>query len=186
MGLDMYLKAEVYLSGYGHSGAASRKAYDRLLKTAGLDKVADADSPSAIVSTTVIYWRKANQIHNWFVQNVQDGKDDCGSYYVDRDQLIQLRDTCRRVLEATKLSPGLVKNGDVMTKDGWSPILEEGGIIVDSSVAESLLPNQSGFFFGSTDYDEWYIRDLEHTANEIDRVLEHLPKGADLSYKSSW
>lgn len=186
MGLDQYLNAEIDISGYEHSGTESQKAYANTLKAAGLDKVADADSPSATVSTTVIYWRKANQIHNWFVQNVQGGVDNCESYYVDKEKLIELRDTCRRVLEATKLSPGLVKNGEVATDEGWSPILEEGGTIVDSSVAESLLPNQSGFFFGSTDYDEWYIRDLQHTADEIDRVLKNLPANASLSYQSSW
>ena len=25
------------------------------------------------------YWRKANAIHGWFVRNVQNGKDDCGT-----------------------------------------------------------------------------------------------------------
>ena len=27
--------------------------------------------------------------------------------------------------------------------------------------AEALLPTQSGFFFGSTDYDEWYFSDVK-------------------------
>ena len=25
----------------------------------------------------VMYWRKANYIHNWFVENIQNGSDDC-------------------------------------------------------------------------------------------------------------
>ncbi len=33
------------------------------------------------------YWRKANQIHNWFVKNVQGGVDDCGYYGVTKEKL---------------------------------------------------------------------------------------------------
>ena len=36
------------------------------------------------------YWRKANQIHKWFVDNVQGGEDDCSPYPVTRDQLEKL------------------------------------------------------------------------------------------------
>ena len=37
----------------------------------------------------VAYWRKANAIHKWFVDNVQGGEDDCGEYIVPRSKLIQ-------------------------------------------------------------------------------------------------
>lgn len=40
-----------------------------------------------------IYWRKANAIHGWFVENVQDGEDDCGCYEVSYSQLLNLYDT---------------------------------------------------------------------------------------------
>ena len=33
--------------------------------------------PHSRIIEQVGYWRKANQIHNWFVENVQDGEDDC-------------------------------------------------------------------------------------------------------------
>ena len=29
------------------------------------------------IDEEVGYWRKANAIHKWFVDNVQDGNDDC-------------------------------------------------------------------------------------------------------------
>ncbi|MFH0767709.1 MAG: hypothetical protein V1920_06420, partial [Bacillota bacterium] len=45
------------------------------------------------------YWRKANQIHNWFVQNVQEGEDDCKEYYVRRDQLEDLLNLVETVLK---------------------------------------------------------------------------------------
>lgn len=42
------------------------------------------------IEECIAYWRKANQIHNWFVENVQDGEDDCGLYEVTKDQLQEL------------------------------------------------------------------------------------------------
>ena len=36
------------------------------------------------------YWRKANHIHQWFVENIQDGNDDCREYYVPRERLKEL------------------------------------------------------------------------------------------------
>lgn len=52
-----------------------------------------------LLAEDVGYWRKANQVHNWFVQNVQNGEDDCGEYVVTREQLKALRDLCEEVLQ---------------------------------------------------------------------------------------
>lgn len=46
----------------------------------------------------VIYWRKANAIHKWFVDNVQEGKDDCGEYYVPYEFLQNLYNITNIVL----------------------------------------------------------------------------------------
>jgi hypothetical protein len=46
----------------------------------------------------VAYWRKANAIHAWFVDNVQGGKDDCGTYPVNLEQLAGLVQTCKEIL----------------------------------------------------------------------------------------
>lgn len=43
------------------------------------------------------YWRKANAIHKWFVDNVQDGVDDCGEYEVTQEKLAELANLCRHV-----------------------------------------------------------------------------------------
>ena len=42
------------------------------------------------VEEEVMYWRKANHIHAWFVKNVQDGIDNCAEYYVSPDNLREL------------------------------------------------------------------------------------------------
>jgi hypothetical protein len=45
-----------------------------------------------------MYWRKANAIHAWFVENVQAGVDDCKEYYVEREQLEELMNLCASVI----------------------------------------------------------------------------------------
>lgn len=43
-------------------------------------------------------WRKANAIHRWFVEHVQGGEDDCGSYAVNREALQELLEIIKQVL----------------------------------------------------------------------------------------
>ena len=40
-------------------------------------------------------------------------------------------------------------------------------VLEDHSLASELLPTQSGFFFGSTDYDEWYYQDVENVLKQL-------------------
>ena len=42
----------------------------------------------------VAYWRKANAIHGWFVDNIQDGVDDQNEYYVSKEKLEELLPVC--------------------------------------------------------------------------------------------
>jgi len=108
------------------------------------------------ITWEVMYWRKANAIHRWFVDNVQKGKDDCGSYSVDREQLKDLFETIKRVLD-------------------------------NHDLAEEELPTQSGFFFGGTEYDEWYWKDLERTYEKLNKLLKNKEiEDLDFEYHSSW
>lgn len=166
MGLDQYLHAEKYEAGlWKHmADTPDRQRVLAILELVGLTPD-DVKAGGLTVSTVVCYWRKANQIHSWFVREVQGGNDDCGRYYVGEDQLRELRDQCQLVLDAKLVGAG----------DGAR------------AVAEEQLPTQSGFFFGDTEYDEWYFADLEDTVSQLDGVLNN-PKLADWSfyYQSSW
>lgn len=116
------------------------------------------------------YWRKANHIHSWFVENVQDGEDDCDYYEVTKDQLEQLLDICIEVRDVSKL----VKDGDEK-------------YIQNPTVAQTLLPTQSGFFFGSTQYDEWYLQDIRETIKILRKVLRTTDFEKEIiTYVSSW
>ena len=60
-------------------------------------------------------------------------------------------------------------------------------ILKDKNLASILLPTTSGFFFGSTDYDEWYFDDLKETSEELTKILEHdLEDDEDYVYHCWW
>ena len=58
----------------------------------------------------------------------------------------------------------------------------------DHSKAEELLPTQSGFFFGSTEYDEWYFQDIDETITGLEELIaEHSPEDDPYYvYQASW
>lgn len=134
------------------------------------------------------YWRKANQIHNWFVENIQNGVDDCDVYEVSRKQIVDLLNTCQKVLDASKLVNGKVYAGSTITKEGeMVENYKSGKVIKDSSVAKSLLPTASGFFFGDTEYNEYYYSDICHTIDVLTKVLKDVDfEEYYVTYQSSW
>lgn len=132
------------------------------------------------------YWRKANAIHNWFVENVVRSEDWQGeNTYVSRDDLKILLDLCEKVLASSELVEGMIKNGQRSTPNGWEDIMEKGKYIKDPTVAKELLPNTEGFFFGSQEYDEWYLKDIEYTAKLIKDLLAEKGDG-EFEYSASW
>ncbi|RMD67339.1 hypothetical protein D6833_00315 [Candidatus Parcubacteria bacterium] len=139
----------------------------------------------------MVYGRKVNAIHRWFVENVQGGEDDCGEYEVSREQLQELLDTVNEVLEKVELAPGLVLNGYTYQNGERLEMRVPGQVVLNPEVCENLLPTQSGFFFGSTEYDEYYVRDLEYTKEVLEKAIadldaEHPDEIVAYAYTSSW
>lgn len=134
------------------------------------------------------YWRKANEIHNWFVNNVQDGVDDCDYHEeVTKEVLEELLVTCQKVLNSCELVEGKINNGYRFENGERVPIMEDGKYVEDPSVAMELLPMTSGFFFGGTDYDEYYVDDIKETIDIVTRALETTDfKKEMIYYVSSW
>lgn len=97
IGLDMYLEARKYISGYEFQSDESQQEYRAVCDAIGLESV--ESTPGLTVVFTAMYWRKANAIHNWFVNNVQGGVDDCRDYYVTEAQLKELISLCREAID---------------------------------------------------------------------------------------
>lgn len=104
MGLDMYLEKSTYIG-----------AYYPHRKITGLIGLAENEVPIPIklervseITEQIGYWRKADAIHNWFVQNCADGVDDCKPVFVTRNQLETLLALVREAMEnKTEFHPGL-------------------------------------------------------------------------------
>lgn len=161
MGLDMYLYGERWMSDrlYINNNSYSNPKFVDLAELFELNPK-DLDG-SVTVKFTVGYWRKANAIHNWFVRNVQNGKDECQPHHVSREKLAELRSTCLNALAAYN-----------------------GG---NEDLAAEILPPMSGFFFGSTDLNECYAIDLRNTIAIVDRCLNNDRfKDFQFSYRSCW
>ena len=99
MGLDMYLTKKNYIGAeYEH-----RKVKGKVEITIDGKPVPITFDNIQYVIEKVGYWRKANAIHGWFVQNIQRGKDDCGEYFVPFEKLVELRNLCKSILRDTNL-----------------------------------------------------------------------------------
>jgi hypothetical protein len=88
MGLDMYLTAEKYVF------SDEQPQVNKALAEVGFNS---KTKPVRSISVEIMTWRKANQIHRWFVDNVQHGEDDCKRYYVNLDELRELVMLCQKV-----------------------------------------------------------------------------------------
>ena len=94
MGLDMYLTKRTYVQNWDYM-KESEKNY---VSIKGADENHIKGDRVQYITEQLCYWRKANQIHNWFVKNVQGGEDDCGKYIVSLPEIKQLMDVCYEVM----------------------------------------------------------------------------------------
>ncbi len=177
MGLDMYLEITRYVSQFDvvprkqdeedHYSRVVREGppiIESWLEPYGLAQFRDPRNFAMIsVTTQAIYWRKANHIHQWFVEHVQGGVDECQRSYLGRDDLNALLKECNKALASR-----------------------------GTSDETDILKPQSGFFFGSTNRDDWYWQQTEYTAERLTKIVALLDKEAlenrhyDLHYQASW
>ena len=104
-----------------------------------------------------------------------------------KEILEDLRDTCANVLNNAVMVNGKIKNGYHITENGEEPIWEDGKYVVNPDVCHEYLPTTDGFFFGSTDYDEWYVRDVQYTYEICCKLLNETDFDNQMIYYcSSW
>lgn len=99
MGLDMHLRASKYLYAWDGGNVLDKKVAETVSELLGLNEFEVKE-----ITIDAAYWRKSNQIHRWFVHNVQDGVDDCGYYDVSRHDIITLKELCQKVLDNRDLA----------------------------------------------------------------------------------
>lgn len=131
MGLDMYLTAKRYIYDFDDEGKALREQLESF-KVNGMEVKE--------LSYRAGYWRKANAIHRWFVDNVQEGSDNCGEYLVTTEQLERLLELVNEVLRNRDKADDLLP-----THNGFffgSLIYDEGyfdDLIQTKAIIENVL-----------------------------------------------
>jgi hypothetical protein len=181
MGLDMYLSKKTYVKQWSH--IEPEKQFQVEVKRGG--ELVESIKPERVsyVTEQVGYWRKFNALHNWFVENCQDGRDECQESYVDRTKLEELIVTLHEVKNILETSP----KKKVQVKNGWSNGEEsfvEIEVFEDSEKLDDLFPTSSGFFFGGTEYDEYYQEQVNETIELITDLLKD--ETGEYYYQSSW
>ena len=154
----------------------------------------------------VAYWRKANQIRQWFVNHIEEfNEGDNGEYYEVTEELLnKLITDCKAVLysrEEVKVNDKIKDKMDKVRtlsekgidgeKDGAKETLErmekKYGLTGISVRPEDILPTSSGFFFGSTEYDGWYYDTLENTIEQCQKVIDETDWNKEVViYTESW
>lgn len=60
-------------------------------------------------------------------------------------------------------------------------------VLENHDLAESILPTKSGFFFGNTEYDEYYFDNLKYTKEILSEIIQNKNLYQDeFYYSSSW
>jgi hypothetical protein len=154
----MGLDMFLYASKYLSSSVAVEKDIEAYNTVKDLIFAEELAKGPAYVRLEIAYWRKANAIHKFFV-DLDSGTDECQDIYVEREQLAELLNRCNRILENKSVE-----------------------------LANELLPPQSGFFFGSTEVDEYYFEDLQYTQELLTKILSTIKEDSELEfiYRASW
>ena len=97
MGLDMYLYKKHYVKNWDYMSDNEKHTISVKKGKKKLDHI----KPDRIcyVMEQVMEWRKFNALHKWFVDNVQEGIDDCKECFVDESDLKMLLETLTYVYE---------------------------------------------------------------------------------------
>lgn len=109
----------------------------------------------------VHYWSKANSIHNWILKETGTSSDfNAGDNDIEitKDMLIKFVEQAKTVLKDRS-----------------------------DETSARLIPSCSGYFFGSTEYDEWYYDDIKDTAEKFLELVNTFDfEGYKLLYSCSW
>ena len=161
MGLGMYLHARKYVGNWEHCSAKERKTYATITNAVGMKGYSCPSAASLYVELAAAYWRKANQIHKWFVDNVQNGEDNCQAYGVRRTQLQELLELCQQVKKSKDISMLPPEEGFFF-----------GGTDVENNEDDA----------------EWYWMQIDETINQLQAVLKKFTdeSGWYFEYRASW
>ena len=108
MGLDMYLNVRHSQFVGDYYDESNGKLKHTLPKELEIFKDTYRNACTFSAEYEIGYWRKANQIHKWFVDNCGNGIDECQDIYVRYNDLVELLNTVQKVLDNHELAKDLL------------------------------------------------------------------------------
>lgn len=104
-----------------------------------------------------IYFRKLNWIRNWLVKHLGLNEDECA------EDVLVPKEKLEELLSDVR------------------------AVLSNHDLAEQLLPTKGGFFFGGTDYSDYYFDSLIGIETEIQALLATTDfETEDVYYDESW
>lgn len=126
------------------------------------------------IKDVLCYWRKANQIRGWLVDNgVIEANDNCKQRPIDHKTIGKLVDDCNRIVKLYDTLKAAHHNDDPCNTEAFKKYIE------------CKMPPTQGFFFGSCKVDDFYVKDIRYTADKLKNVLE-TTTDYDKIYYSDW
>ena len=59
-------------------------------------------------------------------------------------------------------------------------------VLANHDKASILLPTQAGFFFGETDYNDWYFDDVQNVKDKFEEILADFDMDEDILIMHCW
>lgn len=166
MGLDMYLYERHYLPSKSTKKGfmKTNQLTIKVPKCFGSEELVKKKLKNVkYIDCEVGYWRKANAIHQYFLDkctNPNSDEDANGKdLFPSNTDLLELKQICLELLGCY------------------------GKKFKDK--AEELLPTSSGFFWGGLEYDKWYRADLRNTIKIINKLHLDDPY-VTIVYNANW
>lgn len=112
-----------------------------------------------VIKHEACYWRKFNALHKYFYDHFgNEGEDNCVNMHMDISDIKELLSLITKIKSNIKVKDGKIINPEVCEE----------------------LPTEDGFLFGSTEYDEWYVSDLDLTIEQLTKVINDHEKLVEL------
>ena len=164
MGLDMYFYARktTYksFSKWDKPDRADETNYPEDLKIFS-DYIYDRNFKSVQTETRyqIGYFRKFNALHSYIVKTFANGIDNCQDIILYKEDVEKIKKVLDDVLNVHQ----------------------------QAEKAKEILPTQSGFYFGGTDYDEFYFDEVKVAADLMQSFLDNFDfESYQLVYQASW
>jgi hypothetical protein len=157
MGLDMYLYKKTYVQNWEHQTPEQRHTISVKLGENAREDI--KPHRIAYIVEQIGYWRKFNALHGWIIDNCGGGIDECQKIDISAHDLRVLLETLREVKRA----------------------IEDK----DNKTISLLFPPTGGFFFGSTEVDEYYKEQIDQTIPIIEEAVNE-EEGEEFYYQASW